>query len=502
METPIPFPAGAVAAEPHATAWLLVVVGFLLLVSVLFSRASSRFGVPVFLVFLVLGMLAGSEGIGGIDFEDYGFAFRLGTMALALILFDAGLNTPLADFRRWLAPAGVLATVGVAGTASLVALAVRWLGFDWPVAFLLGAVVASTDAAAVFSVLRASGAQLKHRVGATLELESGLNDPMAVILTVALTHSLAEGRSPGVLEIAVEVVVEIAVGTALGLGIGFAGRALMRRSRLAAGGLYPVLSLAVALIAFGLPALIGGSGFLAVYLAAMVLGSGQIPYRTGLAHFHDAAAWCGQVAMFLILGLLVFPSRLLAVAWEGLALGLFLAFVARPLVVVLCLLPFRFPWRETAFISWVGLRGAVPIILATFPVLERVPGAERFFNVVFFVVVASALVPGGTVSWLSRRLRLTSAAPPPPKAVLEINSTQVLDGEVLSFFIDEALPVCFSALADVPFPQGAAAMLVVRGGELRAPKGDTALLPGDHVYLFCRREDRAFLELLFGRPEE
>lgn len=487
--------------EPNATAWLLVVVGFLLLVSALVSRASSRFSVPLFLVFLLLGMLAGSEGIGGIEFEDYGFAFRLGTMALTLILFDAGLNTPLESFRRGLAPAGVLATLGVVGTASLVALGAWLLGFDGPTAFLLGAVVASTDAAAVFSVLRGSGIQLKRRVGTTLELESGLNDPLAVILTVALTHSLAERRPPG-LEIAVDVVIQILVGAAFGVGIGFAGRFLLRWTRLAAGGLYPVLSLAVALIAFGLPTLMAGSGFLAVYIAAVLLGGGEIPYRTGLSHFHDAAAWCGQVAMFLLLGLLVFPSRLLAVAWEGLALGLFLGFVARPLVVTLCLLPFRFPWRETAFIGWVGLRGAVPIILATFPVLQRVPAAERLFDVVFFVVVVSAIVPGGTVSWLSRRLRLTSSAPPAPKAVLEINSTQILDGEVLSFYIDEALPVCFTTLADIPFPAGAAAMLVVRGGELAAPKGDTALLPGDHVHLFCRREDRAFLELLFGRPEE
>ncbi|HSG41205.1 MAG TPA: potassium/proton antiporter [Thermoanaerobaculia bacterium] len=488
-------------SEPNATAWLLLVVGVLLLVSALLSRASSRFSVPLFLIFLVLGVLAGSEGIGGIAFEDYGFAFRLGTMALTLILFDGGLNTPLDSFRRGLAPAGVLATLGVVGTAAVMAVGAWLLGFDGPTAFLLGAVVASTDAAAVFSVLRGSGVQLQHRVGTTLELESGLNDPMAVILTVALTHSLAEGRTPG-LEILLEVVVQIVVGTALGLGIGYTGRALLRRTRLAAGGLYPVFSLAMAMIAFGFPTLMAGSGFLAVYLAALVLGSGRIPYRTGLIHFHDAAAWCGQVAMFLMLGLLVFPSRLLAVAWEGLALGLILAFVARPLVVTLCLLPFRFPARETAFISWVGLRGAVPIILASFPVLHRVPAAERIFDVVFFVVVVSAILPGATVSWLSRRLRLTSNAPPPPKAVLEINSTQMLDGEVLSFYIDEALPVCFTTLADIPFPAGAAAMLVVRGGELVAPKGDTTLLPGDHAYLFCRREDRAFLELLFGRPEE
>ncbi len=359
--------------EPEATAWFLLVLGLLLAVSALFSRVSARAGVPLFLVFLVLGMLAGSEGIGGIEFEDYGFAFRLGTAALVLILFDGGLNTPLAALRAGLRPAAVLATVGVIGTASLVAVGARLLGFDWGPAFLLGAMVSSTDAAAVFSVLRGSGLQIRQRVGTTLELESGLNDPMAVILTLSLTGSLAAGRTPG-LEILLEVLLQLGVGAAFGLGAGFAGRALLRRSRLQAGGLYPVLSLAVALLAFGLPTLLAGSGFLAVYLAGVILGNGEIPYRTGLRHFHDTAAWCGQLTMFLVLGLLVFPSRLLEVAGVGLAIALVLAFVARPLVVMLCLLPFRFPFRETAFVSWVGLRGAVPISSPPSPCWSGSPG--------------------------------------------------------------------------------------------------------------------------------
>lgn len=488
-------------SEPETTAWFLLVLGLLLAVSALFSRFSARAGVPLFLVFLVLGMLAGSEGIGGIAFEDYGFAFRLGTAALVLILFDGGLNTSLSALRAGLRPAAVLATVGVVGTASLVAVGARLLGFDWGPAFLLGAVVSSTDAAAVFSVLRGSGLQVRQRVGTTLELESGLNDPMAVILTLSLTGSLATGRPVG-LEIVLEVLIQLGVGTVFGLAVGFAGRALLRRGRLQAGGLYPVMTLALALLAFGLPTLLAGSGFLAVYLAGVILGNGEIPYRAGLRHFHDAAAWCGQLMMFLLLGLLVFPSRLLEVAWVGLAIALILAFVARPLVVMLCLLPFRFPFRETAFVSWVGLRGAVPIVLATFPVLERVPGAERLFDVIFFVVVASALVPGGTVAWLARRLGLAAGVPPAPQAVLEISSTQVLNGDVLSFHIDDALPVCGAALADIPLPEEAAVMLVVRGSELLAARGNTVLQDGDHVHLFCRREDRPLVELLFGRAGE
>lgn len=488
-------------AEPEATAWALVVLGLLLAVSALFSRASARFGVPVFLVFLALGMLAGSEGIGGIAFEDYSLAFRLGVVALTLILFDGGLNTPLSSLRGAIGPAGVLATAGVAGTASLVAIGARLLGFPWMQAFLVGAIVSSTDAAAVFSVLRGSGLQLRRRVGATLELESGLNDPVAVILTMALTHGLARGHPIGA-RILLEIVLQLLVGAAFGLGIGFVGRALLRRSRLPAGGLYPVLTLAVALLAFGMPTLFSGSGFLAVYLAAVILGNGEIPYRTGLRHFHDAAAWCGQLTMFLMLGLLVFPSRLIEVAREGFVLALILAFAARPLVALLCLLPFRFPLRETAFVGWVGLRGAVPIILATYPVLQRVAGAERLFDVVFFVVVAGALVPGGTVAWISRRLRLVADVPPPPQAVLEINSTQVLDGDVLSFHIDPALPVCFAAIAEIPLPPGAAVMLIVRGNELVAARETTVLQPGDHVHLFCRREDRPLVQLLFGRAED
>jgi potassium/hydrogen antiporter len=487
--------------EPETTALALVVLGLLLAVSALFSRPSARVGVPVFLVFLALGMLAGSEGLGGIEFEDYGLSFRLGTVALALILFDGGLNTRVAALRSALGPAAVLATLGVMATASLVAVAARLLGFPWTQAFLLGAVVSSTDAAAVFSVLRGSGLQLRRRVGATLELESGLNDPVAVILTMALTRSLAAGRPPGA-GILLEIGVQLLVGAACGLGIGFAGRALLRRSRLPAGGLYPVLTLAVALLAFGVPTLLAGSGFLAVYLAGLVLGNGEIPYRAGLRHFHDAAAWCGQLTMFLMLGLLVFPSRLLEVAREGLVLALVLAFLARPLVALLCLLPFRFSLREAAFVGWVGLRGAVPIILATYPVLRRVAGAEPLFDVVFFIVVAGALVPGGTVAWFGRRLGLLAAAPPAPKTVLEINSTQVLDSEVLSFYVDPALPVCGAAIADLPLPPEAAIMLIVRGNELVAPRGSTVLEPGDHVHLFCRREDLPLVHLLFGRAEE
>src|SRR6185369_13708376 len=298
-------------ADLTTTASLLLVTGLLLALSVLFSRTSARIGVPVFLLFLVIGMLAGSEGIGGIAFEDYRLSFRLGTLALVLILFDGGLNTSLAAFRRGLWPAIVLATVGVAVTAGVVGGAAHLLGFAWMPALLLGAIVSSTDAAVVFSVLGASGLKLQERIGTTLELESGLNDPMAVILTLALTGSVISNRPPDA-RVLLHVPLELLIGGALGAGVGLAGRLILRRLKLPAEGLYPVFTLGLAFLAFGLPTLLSGSGFLAVYIAGMVIGNGDFPYHRSVARFHDAAAWCGQVTMFLMLGLLVFPSRILA----------------------------------------------------------------------------------------------------------------------------------------------------------------------------------------------
>ncbi|HEX6630667.1 MAG TPA: potassium/proton antiporter, partial [Gemmatimonadaceae bacterium] len=398
--------------EPLPTAIALAIFGFLLVVSVLFSRATERFTVPVALVFLVIGMLAGSEGLGGIPFEDYALAYRLGTVALVLILFDGGLNTPLRSVRLVAGPAAVLATAGVVGTAALLALGAHALGFDWPTAMLLGAVVSSTDAAAVFAVLRGSGIQLARRVGATLEIESGANDPMAVILTTVLTRSLLEPGEGLGWSVLLTVLVQIVVGAVLGLAIGYGGRLLLARVRLAASGMYAVLLVGLACLAFAAPTLLYGSGFLSVYVAAIVLGNGQMPYKAGLMRVHDALAWLSQITMFLVMGLLVFPSRLVQVAPVGLLIAAFLTLVARPVVVWLCLLPFRYAAREVAYVCWVGLRGAVPIILGSFPVLAGAPGGERIFDIVFFVVVVSAFVPGATVPWLARRLGLRSTEPP------------------------------------------------------------------------------------------
>jgi cell volume regulation protein A len=395
----------------------------------------------------------------------------------------------------------VLASVGVLLVAGLVALVARLGGLGWPAALVLGAIVSSTDAAATFAVLRASGLQLKRRVAATLEVESGANDPAAVILTTTLTANLLVPGDLGLGEILLGIVTQLAVGAVLGIAAGYAARALMARLQLVTGGLYPALMLAFGFLSFGVTTLVGGSGFLAVYLTGIVLGNGPLPYRAGLFRIFDALAWLAQIGMFLLLGLLVFPSRLGEMAGLGLGIALLLAVVIRPLVIAFCLIPFRYPPRETAFIGWVGLRGAVPIVLATFPVLVGAPGADRIFHLVFFIVVVGAIIPGGTVAWATRRLGLESPQPPAPQAVLAIESRVPLQSELMSYYIDEALVVCGVRLEELDFPEGASVALIVRGDRLVPSKGSTTLEPGDHAYVVAQEEDRPIIQLMFGRPE-
>lgn len=495
-------------SEPGATAVLLVVFGLLMAFSVLFTRTLDRFGVPVVLLFLALGMLGGSEGIGGIDFSSYELAFRVGSIALVLILFDGALNTSMRSIRRSAGPAGLLATVGVAGTACVMALIARAFGLAWSESLLIGAIVSSTDAAAVFAVLRGGSLRVKEKVRSTLEVESCVNDPMAVILTVAVVDgvrmmtsgSAGSGTGLQVGRLLLDVPVQLVMGTLIGLAVGWFTRQILSRTSLTTGGLYPVVTLASAFIAFGAATLASGSGFLAVFVAGLVLGNGPLPYRAGLTRVHDAVAWLSQVSMFLMLGLLVFPSKLLPVAGVGLALGLGLALIARPLVVALCLLPFRWSVKEVGYVSWVGIRGAVPIILGTFPIMAQLPSGERIFHIVFFIVVVSALVPGASIVPLTRRLGLDEPEPPSPAAALEMHSLRPMGGEIHSYHIQETVAACGVPLSRISFPEGAAAILVVRGDRVLAARGSTTLAPGDHVYVFCRPGDEPRIGLLFGRP--
>jgi cell volume regulation protein A len=490
------------ANEPIATALLLTTFGFLLGISAVFSRAMERFSIPLALVFLGIGMLAGVDGVGGIAFDDYRLSYRLGIVALVLILFDGGLNTPYSVVRRHLRPAALLATVGVLATAILVAGAGRLLGLPWPEALVIGAVVSSTDAAAVFATLRGSGVLLKRRVGATLELESGLNDPMAVILTVLCTENLAVPGSLTLGSIAFAVIRELVLGLGVGLGIGWGGRALFRRLRLPIGGLYPALTVALAFLAYGVATIFHASGFLAVFVGSLILGGGPLPYRAGLYRFHDALAWLSQITMFLVLGLLVVPSHLTRVAGLGLGLAIFLAVVARPLAIAPLLAAFRYPKGEIAGMAWAGLRGAMPIILATYPVLAQATGAEAIFDVVFFVVVVNAIIPGTTIPWVARRLGLESREPAAPGSVLALDARASLKGDLHGFYLDGALPVIGVAVGELPMPEEAAVTFLVRDDELLPPKATTELRAGDYVYVVAKPEDLPLIQLLLGRERE
>jgi cell volume regulation protein A len=483
--------------EPGATAALLAAIGLLLALAGLASPVSSRLGVPVLVVFLALGMLAGSEGLGGIPFDDYALAFRLGTIALVLILFDGGLNTSRTVLRRAAVPATLLATLGVVATAGLVTAAGLALGLTPPVAVLIGAVVSSTDAAAVFAVLRSSGVRLRESTAATLEVESGANDPMAVFLTVVATeYALGAALGPG--RTAALFLQQFAVGAAGGVAAGVAARFVLSRVHLPAAGLYPVLTVALAFLSFGLTTLLGGSGFLAVYATGIVLASGALPYGAGVRRVHDALAWLSQIVMFTLLGLLVFPSRLLPNVGEGFALAAVLAFVARPLAVWAVTAPLRMPRAERLFVSWVGLRGAVPIILAAYPVVRGVPGGDELFHLVFFAVLVNSFVPGATVAWLARRLGLADPSPPPPTASIELVSLRDFPGDFVWYHVSPVSAVAREHVRDLPLPEGCLVTLVVRGAELIVPRGSTQLLPDDQVCVFATPESRLLLDLLFG----
>ena len=484
-------------AEPLSTGWLLLTIGLLVGAGALSSRLSRRWGVPFYLVFLGIGVLAGVNGPGGIVFDDFGVSFRLGTLALVLILFDGGLNTSIASVRRVAAPAGVLATLGVAMVAALTAVAARAFGLPWSQAVLVGAIISSTDAAAVFAQLRGARLQLRNRVASTIEVESGANDPMAVLLTFGVTAWLA-GERPSAAGFLLDLVAQLVIGGLVGFAIGHGAAWVLRRFRSTSAGLYPVLTVATALLAFGLPTVVNGSGLLSVYVAGIMLGSERLPFRPSLLRFHDATAWLSQVGMFLLLGLLVTPADSVPALGWGIGVALAATCLVRPLVVAICLSPFRYKLREVLFIGWAGLRGAVPIVLAIFPVLAGIEGGREVFHGVFFIVIVGAVLPGATLGRAARAARLEEAPPPVPKAMLEMVSNEPLDGEIVSFYISPALAVAGVRIRDIPFPEAAAALLVVRGPRLIPPRGSTELLPGDHVYLFARESDRPLLELLFG----
>ncbi|MBI1325186.1 potassium/proton antiporter [bacterium] len=485
---------------------LVLIAGVLLLLAIMSSKLSTRLGVPVLVLFLLLGMLAGSEGIAGIEFENYPLAHGIGTVALAMILFDGGLGTSIPAIRLAWKPAVLLSTLGVLITALVTGVGASLiLGISWLEGLLMGSIVASTDAAAVFSVMRSGGMRLPKRLEAVLEIESASNDAMAIFLTIGCIEVLLGNVVPGPALLGI-FFSQMIVGAAVGLAGGFAGAWLVNRIDLNSAGLYPVLVSAIGLLTFGVTTHFAGSGFLAIYLAGVVIGNRPLVFQRGILLFHDAIAWLSQIVMFVVLGLLCFPSRLLNVAWLSLAVSAVLIFVARPLAVFVSTRGFRFTLKETVFMSWVGLKGAVPITLATFPLMLATPEkplqAPLLFDVVFFTVVVSAVIQGTSLTPAARWLGLEQPPEPEPPVTLEINSLKHVHGEVVDYAVGEDSRAAGRLVRNLTLPEGATIAMIARGDQIVPPQGNTRILAGDHVILVLKPGIVALVSQVFGRDDD
>ncbi|HLP00298.1 MAG TPA: potassium/proton antiporter [Fimbriimonas sp.] len=390
--------------------WLLL-VGSILVLSIVGAKVTSKLGIPVLIFFVAIGMIGGSDGPGNVWFTDANLAKNVGTLALAFILFAGGMELEWGSAKPHVGKAMALSTFGVLLTAGIVgAAAFYFLNLPILEGLLLGSIIASTDAAAVFGTLSRGEAKLRHSIRDMLEMESGSNDPIAIFLTIFLIQAV-KGTAPGMATGALHFVWEMVLGALGGWVIGRLGVIAMRKLHLDHEGMFHVVSIAAVLISFGGVAAMKGNGFLAVYIAGVTLGNGQFRQRRGLRRFHDGIAWLMQILLFVTLGLLVFPSQLVHVIGAGTLISFVLMFVARPIAVHLSLMPFRVPVREQAFIAWCGLRGAVPIVLATYPLIADVPRAQEYFNIVFYVVMFSALLQGTTIPFVAKRLKLYEAPP-------------------------------------------------------------------------------------------
>jgi cell volume regulation protein A len=476
---------------------VVLIAALLLFGSILVSAVSARAGAPILLVFLVLGMLAGEDGPGNIQFNDFRITYVIGTVALAIILLDGGLRTRKETFRVALWPAVSLATVGVIVTSAILGMFTVWLlDMTLTQGLLLGAIVGSTDAAAVFTLLHGRGVNLEQRVRVTLEIESGTNDPMAILLTILCITALTTGQSLFSWGIVITILQQLGVGVLAGYLGGRLLVLLVNRLELPSG-LQPLLVTTGGLSVYGITNSLGGSGFLAIFLVGLILGNSRLRAAQNILRVHDGLAWLSQITMFLILGLLVTPTALLPSAPVALLIALLLIFIARPVAVVISLLPYQFSWREQLYISWVGLRGAVPIILGLFPLLAGLEHAPYYFNVVFFVVLVSLLVQGWTVSPAARMLKL--GIPPGPEPVMRIDTGihGHPDCEILIYRLLDTSQLLDRAPAQLTLPGTARITAIVRNGSILNLDEGTKLAAGDYIHILVESGDVDSLDQMF-----
>jgi cell volume regulation protein A len=474
---------------------LIFIAGALLAVAITASLVAGRLRVPGLLLFLAVGMAVGSDGLGWIHFSDYELARAIGIVALALILYEGGLASGWSEIRPVIWPSIGLATIGTAVTAAATGLVASWvLNLSTLEGLLLGSIVASTDGAAVFAILR--GSTLRRRVARTLEGEAGLNDPVAILFVIAFIE-LIKDPDRSVIGLVGRLAAEMSIGLAVGLAIGYGAALALQRVRLSSAGLYPVASLAAAALSFGGADVLHGSGFLAVYVTGLVIGSFPTPATRTIAAFHDGLGWVAQLVLFLTLGLLVFPAQLGDVAVQGIVVSLVLVLVARPLGTILGTAFTGFSTAERIALSWAGLRGGVPVVLATFPVIEHVPGSLEFFNIVFFTVVVSTLLQGTTFEWVARKLGVTTNEAALPAPLMEPLAVKRLGAEVADFLVRAGDAIDGMRVRELGLPRDALLTVIVRADQAVPPRGSTRVQAGDRLNLLIRQERSVeFRELL------
>jgi potassium/hydrogen antiporter len=473
---------------------LILIAGALLAAGILGALLADRVRIPGLLLFLGLGMLAGSEGIGGIEFDNTELARTLGTIALVLILFEGGLTAGWSEIRPVLGTAASLATVGTAVTAGLAGIAAKWIfGLSTLEGMLVGAAVAATDSAAIFAVLRRS--TLEKRLARSLEGESGMNDPVALLLVIGFIEWIQK-PGYGFADMAGLLALKLALGAVIGVALGRLAVTALNRVRLPTDGIYPVATIAIAGLAYGLAEVAHGSGLLATYLTALALGSSSIPARRTIVAFHEGVGWVAQIGLFILLGLLVFPSTLDDVVLEGLALSAALILVARPLAAFAATLLSPLNLRERAMLGWAGLRGATPIWLATFPVVAGVGTGQELFAIVFFVVVTSTLVQGASFEPLAHRLGLTTDEPALPKRLLESGRIRRMGGDVVSYRLRPGAAAAGHLIRELGLPREALVNVIVRDGRAIPPRGSTEVREGDELHILVRGELREEVEEL------